>query len=82
MDWYDSLIKSDVADLDNSGKSGFGGAITAGKFLSNFVESNFIHLDIAGPAFINKRYNYNGTGGTGIGIRLLYNFLQKKFIEK
>lgn len=29
---YDSLIKSDVADLSNSGKSGFGGAITAGKF--------------------------------------------------
>lgn len=75
---YESLIKSKVADVDNSGTGGFGGAITAGKFLSNFVESDFIHLDIAGPAFVNKRFNYNGVGGTGIGIRLLYNFLQKK----
>ena len=74
---YDDLIKSEVADIKNVGGRE-GGAITAGKFLSHFVDAPWLHLDIAGPAFILKRANYRGIGGTGVGVRLLYHFLKSQ----
>ena len=47
---YKSLIKSNIADMKNSGGR-FGGAITAALLLEEFVDDlNWIHLDIAGPA--------------------------------
>jgi leucyl aminopeptidase len=70
---YGELIKSDVADLKNIGGS-FAGMITAGKFLQHFTSYPFIHLDIAGPAFVEKRDSYRGLGGTGTGVRLLFRF--------
>jgi len=74
-DEYADLIKSDVADLKNiGGKSA--GAITAGKFLEHFTDYPFVHFDIAGPAFIKKADAYRTAGGTGVGVRLLYNFLK------
>ena len=75
---YDELIKSDVADIKNLGGPA-GGAITAGKFLAHFTDYPWIHLDIAGPAFIPSDKDYHKKGGTGFGVRLLYQFLKDKF---
>lgn len=72
---YNELLKSEVADLKNIGGR-YGGAITAGKFLEHFTDYPFIHLDIAGPAFNKTRDGYRGTGGSGTGVRLLYDFLK------
>ena len=74
-DDYDSLLKSDVADIKNIGGP-IAGAITAGKFLSNFINYPWIHLDIAGPAYVETNYGYRGKGATGMGVRLLYNFIK------
>jgi leucyl aminopeptidase len=74
-DEYKDLLKSDVADLKNIGGK-YAGAITAGKFLEHFTDYPYIHLDIAGPAFIKKAEGYRSTGGTGVGVRLLFNFLK------
>jgi leucyl aminopeptidase len=72
---YDELIKSDIADIKNIGGRE-GGAITAGKFLSKFVNYPWIHLDIAGPSFHLKESSYRGKGGSGVGVRLLYQFFK------
>lgn len=72
---YDEQLKSDIADLKNIGGKE-AGAIIAGKFLEHFTEFPFIHLDIAGPAFVQKEYNYRGTGGTGYSVRLIFDFLK------
>ncbi|RUT73345.1 leucyl aminopeptidase family protein [Ancylomarina longa] len=73
---YDELIKSDIADLKNIGTRD-GGAITAGKFLEHFTDYPWIHIDIAGPAFLSAKDNYRGKGGTGVGVRLLFEFIKK-----
>jgi leucyl aminopeptidase len=75
---YDKEIESDIADIRNLGKGKGAGAITAGKFLSNFIDYPWIHLDIAGMAFMDGRESYLGKGGTAVGVRLLYDFLGKK----
>jgi leucyl aminopeptidase len=77
---YGESIKSDIADLKNIG-SREAGAITAGKFLENFVDYPWIHLDIAGPAFLNKPDHYRTKGGTATGVRLLIDFLTNLYIE-
>mgnify|MGYP001266513386 CR=1 FL=1 len=74
---YDNLIKSDIADIKNLGGP-HAGAITAGKFLAHFTDYPWIHLDIAGPSYTHKKYGYRGTGATGMGVRLLYQFLKKR----
>ena len=74
---YDELIKSDVADIKNLGGP-FGGAITAGKFLAHFADYPWIHLDIAGPTFTKAKYGYRGKGATGMGVRLLYQFIKNR----
>lgn len=74
---YGEQIKSDVADIQNIGGSD-AGAITAGKFLEHFTDYPFIHLDIAGPAFLKTNDAYRSKGGTGIGVRLLYDYLKKQ----
>jgi len=73
-DEYGEQMKSDLADLKNLGPPE-AGMITAGKFLENFTSYPYIHLDIAGPAFVEKRDSYRGQGGTGFGVRLLFEFL-------
>jgi len=72
-DEYGDLIKSDIADLKNLGPPE-AGMITAGKFLEKFTGYPYIHLDIAGPAFLDQRDSYRGQGGTGFGVRLLFEF--------
>jgi leucyl aminopeptidase len=75
-DDYATEIKSSIADLKNLGGPN-AGMITAGKFLEHFVKSPYIHMDIAGPAWLDAKEDYKGQGGTGAGIRMLFNFLKK-----
>lgn len=75
-DEYDELLKSDVADMKNIGGRE-AGAITAGKFLARFTDYPWVHLDIAGTAFLNKPIGYRNTGATGTGVKLLYTFLKQ-----
>ncbi|MDR3346117.1 MAG: leucyl aminopeptidase [Campylobacteraceae bacterium] len=68
------LLKSNVADISNVSASRYGGAITAALFLDNFIQDEYkdkwLHLDIAGPAYLEKEWGYNGFGATGAGVRL------------
>lgn len=73
-DEYKEQLKSEIADLKNIGGK-YAGAITAGKFLEHFTEYPYIHLDIAGPSFNKAPFNYRGKGGSGVGVRILYNYL-------
>lgn len=72
-DEYDELLKSDIADQKNLGGP-YGGAITAGKFLVKYTDYPYMHFDIAGPAFVTGKDSYRGKGGTGYGVRLLFDF--------
>jgi leucyl aminopeptidase len=80
-DEYGEELKSDIADLKNLG-SALAGQITAGKFLARFTTRPLIHLDIAGPAFLDKRDHYRTKGGTGTGVRLLYAFIKRRAAAK
>ena len=71
-------LKSNIADFKNLGSSN-AGMITAGKFLENFVNYPWLHLDIAGPAYLRVANGYRTKEGTGVGVRLLYNFLKKQY---
>jgi leucyl aminopeptidase len=69
---YGEMIKSDVADMKNTGGSRYAGAITAAKLLQEFVgETPWAHLDIAGPAWAEKDNAVRASGGTGFGVRTL-----------
>ncbi len=72
---YEELIKSDVADMTNTGGR-YGGSITAAKLLQRFADhSPWIHLDIAGTAWTGKERDITPKGGNGFGVRLLLDFL-------
>lgn len=75
-DEYAEEMKSKIADLKNLGGPN-AGMITAGKFLEHFTKHPYIHLDIAGPAWLDTKEDYKVQGGTGVGVRLLYNYLKK-----
>jgi leucyl aminopeptidase len=74
---YREHIRSEVADMKNSGIR-YGGAITAGLFLQEFVDPRvpWAHLDIAGPAYFETGYGYAPKGATGHGIQTLLHFLR------
>jgi leucyl aminopeptidase len=75
---YKEQIKSEFADISNMGATRWGGAITAALFLSAFVEkTRWAHLDIAGPAYSKKASDYAPAGGTGFGVRLLLDLLER-----
>ncbi|MGK7345730.1 MAG: leucyl aminopeptidase [Candidatus Nitrospinota bacterium M3_3B_026] len=74
---YEKLIKSDVADIKNVGPR-WGGAITAAAFLKRNVKGKWAHVDIAGTAFTGKPRGYLTCGGTGVGVRLMIRFLEKR----
>jgi leucyl aminopeptidase len=74
---YGKLIESDIADIKNIGGPE-AGAITAGKFLEHFTTYPWIHLDIAGGAFLSGVDSYRGKNATGLGVRLLYHFLKSR----
>lgn len=75
---YNKLIKSNIADLKNIGGK-YAGTITAGLFIGEFVQNKpWLHLDIAGPAFSDKKGDYCPAGGTGAGVRTLYELANKR----
>jgi leucyl aminopeptidase len=74
-DEYQEQIKSDVADMKNVGGRG-GGAITAAAFLQKFVgDIPWAHLDIAGTSWNDEARPYAPKGATGVGVRLLIQWL-------
>lgn len=77
-DDYGDLIKSDIADMKNLGGP-YAGAITAGKFLSRYTNYPWMHFDIAGPAFLTAKDGYRIKGGTGVGVRLLFDYFKNNF---
>jgi leucyl aminopeptidase len=76
FDEYKDYIKSDIADLKNSG--GRSGSLSSSAyFLKEFAgDTPWVHLDIAGTAWIDKDRPYIPKGATGIGVRLLLSFLK------
>jgi leucyl aminopeptidase len=76
---YHELIQGDAADYKNSGGRA-GGAITAAAFLSKFTGGTpWVHLDIAGPAWLTKEKPYIPKGASGVGVRLLIQFLRNGY---
>lgn len=73
-DDYKKAIKSEVADMKNSGGRS-GGVATSAVFLKEFTSYPWAHLDIAGMAMTGKDSPYIPAGGTGFGVRLLVDFL-------
>ncbi len=76
-DDFDEMIKSDIADMKNLGGP-YAGSITAGKFLERYIDYPWMHLDIAGPAFLTAKESYRIKGATGVGVRLLFDFLKRR----
>ena len=76
-DDYAETLKSDIADQKNMGGK-YAGAITAGKFLEKFTNYPYIHLDIAGPSYNKTADKYRGKGGSGVGVRLLFEYFKRK----
>ncbi|MFO7698025.1 MAG: leucyl aminopeptidase [Anaerolineae bacterium] len=75
---YGEQIKSDVADVKNTGGRG-ASAITAAKFLERFAEGYpWAHLDIAGMAWADETKGYVPRGATGYGVRLLMSWLRAR----
>jgi leucyl aminopeptidase len=72
-EWKEDL-KSDIADMKNLGGAN-AGMITAGKFLEHFTKHPYIHIDLSN-AYLHAQENYKGKGGTGAGVRLLYQFFK------
>lgn len=72
---YDELLKSDIADMKNIGGP-VAGAITAGRFLVKYTDYPYMHFDIAAPAFIGAKDGYRTKGGTGVGIRLVFDYFK------
>jgi leucyl aminopeptidase len=74
---YEEDLKSSIADINNLGGP-TAGAIIGGMFLKHFVDYPWLHLDIAAPAYNSSELNYRGTGGSAVGVRLIYSFLKKE----
>jgi leucyl aminopeptidase len=73
---YGELMKSDIADMKNAGGPE-AGTISAAWFLQNYVgKSRWVHLDIAGTAWMDKDRPYMPKGATGVGVRLLVEYLK------
>jgi leucyl aminopeptidase len=72
---YEKLLKSEVADVKNTGGR-WAGAITGAMFLKQFIgNAPWVHLDIAGTAIIEEPLGYIPKGGSGVGVRLLTDYL-------
>jgi leucyl aminopeptidase len=77
-DDYMDLVRSDVADMRNIQRSTDSGAIVGAVFLQQFVDKTpWAHIDIAGPAFIPEEKDYLAKQGTGAGVRMLVELMQK-----
>jgi leucyl aminopeptidase len=75
---YRDLVKSEIADVKNSGGRG-AGTIAGGWFLREFVNGYpWVHLDIAGTAYTENEGPHQVKGPTGIGVRLFTEFLLRR----
>jgi leucyl aminopeptidase len=71
------MIKSSIADIMNSGGR-WGGAVTAAMFLKEFVEDTpWIHLDIAGTAWMETDKPWIAKGPSGVPVRSLVEFTRQ-----
>ncbi len=75
---YRARLDSQVADIKNITSQPFGGTLTAGLFLRDFVGEGipWAHLDIAGPAYLSEPDGEQSKGGTGFGVRTLLALLE------
>jgi leucyl aminopeptidase len=79
---YAKRLKSQIADIQNMGTSGRnGGTILAALFLKEFVDNYpWVHLDVAGTAFVEEKHPVFGSQATGFGVRLIYQFIKKNYV--
>jgi leucyl aminopeptidase len=74
---YKEYLKSDIADIKNYGGKN-GSLVTSAYFLHEFAERvPWVHLDIAGVAWIEKGRPYMPKGASGIGVRLVVNLIKE-----
>jgi leucyl aminopeptidase len=74
---YQEMIKSGIADIVNSGGR-WGGAVTAAMFLKEFVDDTpWIHLDIAGVAWMEENKSWIAKGPSGVAVRSLVEFVRE-----
>lgn len=72
-----SMLDSKIADLRNTGER-YGGALTAGLFLEQFNEGKrWMHVDIAGPAIVDKSFGVNIEGSSGVPVATIIEFLSR-----
>lgn len=75
--YFSEQIAGKIADIKNVGEGRYGGAITAAKFLEEFVEKTpWTHIDIAGPAFLDSAKPWCDAGGTGALVRTFVELLR------
>lgn len=75
---YREMIKSGIADIQNVGSGKGGGAVTAAMFLKEFSEDTpWIHLDIAGTAWLTESKPWSAKGASGVAVRTLIDLAMK-----
>ncbi|MBK6610932.1 MAG: leucyl aminopeptidase [Sphingobacteriales bacterium] len=74
---FKEQLKSDIADLKNIGGRP-AGSITAAKFLEHFTDYPWMHVDMAPTGWAEKAHGYFTAHGTGMGVRLFYQFLKQR----
>ena len=76
---YLDLIKSDIADINNAGKGGFAGAITAALFLAEFVDDDvpWVHFDTF--AWTPTAKPGRPVGGEALGLRASFECLRRRY---
>ena len=78
-EFFEDQIVGKIADIKNMGEGRWGGAITAAKFLEEFVKGTpWTHLDIAGPAFLESTRPWCDAGATGTLVRTFSEMLTKE----
>ncbi len=76
-DEYRDMIVSNIGDITNTGNSRWGGAITAAMFLREFVdETPWIHLDIAGVAWMEEQKSWIAKGPSGVAVRSIVEWVR------
>jgi leucyl aminopeptidase len=80
-DYLKDTLKSKIADISNISNTRYGGAITAGLFLSEFIDEHhknkWSHIDIAGPAYVEHEWGENPAGASGAGVRMMVKLIEK-----
>ncbi len=78
---FDAHINTPVADMKNMGKGRLAGSIIGGTFLARFVDKAlpWVHVDLAGMAWLDGEYVLGDTGATGYGVRLINDLVTQNF---